>query len=427
MPNAPKKILIATPLFPPAIGGPASYSENLARELEALDWPTSVLTYGSEDVRKYARQSGFEVLVVSSSIISFVKHFFYAAKALKLLRRSSAVLVFDPFIVGLPVAAANFFARKPMIARVEGDFLWEMYVERTGWEVALRDFYRRLGAMNLNIKEKFIYGLAGWVYGRSDILVFSSRWRRDIFASAYPRVRTRTVIIESLWPVTTPNQKTREKVILYAGRFIRIKNIARLTRAFVKSLAADWQLEIIGEGPEKAGLKKLVVELGAEKRVIISPPLPRSALLEKVASVRALALPSISDVSPNVILDCISSGTPFIMTRESGFFEKLKDRGIFVDPLDESSIEAGLRQIADEANYSRLVAGFSRGGVKLRQQKLAPSPSEYGAERNPAPRAFGSLPPPSGRSLGLSGARAENRSWSDIARDWAGLIADTAK
>lgn len=381
---ASKKVFIATPLFPPAVGGPAFFAENLARELAPLGWQASILAYGDEKVKKYARRGGLEVSVVSSSIVSFVKHFLYLIKALILLRQSDAALVFDPFIVGVPVAAARLFVRRPMIFRVEGDFLWETYVERTGREITLRDFYNKLSAVGLNLQERLIYKLTGWVYDRADVVVFSSQWRQEIFINAYPRVKTKMVIIESLWPAAAPSQKTREQVILYAGRLTRIKNLARLIRAFANSLADDWKLEIVGDGPEKYMLEAIVKKLGAEKRIIISPPLPRRALLEKIASVRALALPSISDVSPNVILDCISSGTPFIMTRESGFFEKLKNRGIFVDPLDESSIETGLRQIADEANYPRLVAGFFRGGGK-------------------------------------------ERSWSDIARDWSGLIADIAK
>ena len=68
--------------------------------------------------------------------------------------------------------------------------------------------------------------------------------------------------------------------------------------------------------------------------------------------VGAFFLPSLSDVSPNVILDCLSLGTPFLLTRETGFHEVLKDVGLFVDPKDESDIAAKLRELLNPSFYA---------------------------------------------------------------------------
>ena len=50
MANNSKKILLATGIFPPDIGGPATYVENLAIELEKLGHKVRVVTYSSEKI-----------------------------------------------------------------------------------------------------------------------------------------------------------------------------------------------------------------------------------------------------------------------------------------------------------------------------------------------------------------------------------------
>ena len=86
-------------------------------------------------------------------------------------------------------------------------------------------------------------------------------------------------------------------------------------------------------------------------RVVIRPPLAPEALRDRIVAVHAFLLPSLSEVSPNVILDCIAAGTPFLLTRETGFYEALKDVGLFANPLDESDIRTKIRELCDPTRY----------------------------------------------------------------------------
>lgn len=357
-----KKILIATPIFPPTIGGPAIHAENLAREFQSKGHKVSVLTYGWKG--KIVDQLSFRLWVVSSGWLPGLKHLVYFTKAFFLLARSDVALVFDPFIVGAPVAVANSFFGRPMIVRVEGDFLWEMFSARTRSELPLKDFWARFPKLELNGKEKFIYNLTRWVFNRADFLVFSSRWRESIFEQGYLTDASKRVVVSSPWPRGGRGEPQRERVILFAGRLVWIKNIPRLIRSFLVATGGEWRLEIIGAGPEKATIEKVIEDMRAGQRVYIHVPLSRDKLLERIAEVHALALPSFSDVSPNVIMDCISAGTPFLMTKESGFYEVLKEIGIFVDPLYEESIREGLATIIYpevHADYRRRIASFTDG------------------------------------------------------------------
>ena len=120
---ASSKILIATGIYPPKVGGPAQYAKNLKDSFEKLGHEVIVKTYGVEDY-----------------LPSGVRHLFFLFKIIPAVLSSDMIFVLDTFSVGLPaVLACKIFGKKSMI-RTGGDFLWEGYVERTGKKILLRKF-----------------------------------------------------------------------------------------------------------------------------------------------------------------------------------------------------------------------------------------------------------------------------------------------
>jgi len=76
----------------------------------------------------------------------------------------------------------------------------------------------------------------------------------------------------------------------------------------------------------------------------------------------AAVLPSISDITPNYIIESICRGTPFLLTKHSAYAERFKDLGVIVDPMSEDDMVRGIRELADPATYARLsknIAAFT--------------------------------------------------------------------
>ena len=102
------KIVIATGVFPPDIGGPAKYAEHLYEEFLKQGHGVSVLAFGN------ARR-----------LPSGIRHLAYFFKLARLAKGADLVLALDTFSVGFPAfLAAKLFGVKVMV-RVGGDFLWE--------------------------------------------------------------------------------------------------------------------------------------------------------------------------------------------------------------------------------------------------------------------------------------------------------------
>lgn len=304
-----KKIVIATPLYPPQIGGPAQYAFNLEREFRAL---------------------GYQVVTVKfATVLSWpagLRHLIYFFKLWPALHRADCCLILDTFSVALPaVLAAKIFGVKTII-RTGGDFLWEFYVERTNDLVLLRHFYQtRL--LSLSIKERLIFWLSRWVVLHCQQLVFSTVWQQKIWHQPYRLTREHCSVIENYYGPKEKSELPPQKIFLTGTRPLKWKNQIRLTKAFIQ---AQTKISEIFNNDSSA---------------------PFNEFIKKIAGCYAVVLVSLGDISPNLILDAIRYHKPFILTKETGLYDRLKDVGIFVDPENVAEIAEKIIWLADDKNY----------------------------------------------------------------------------
>lgn len=306
------KILFATGVYPPQVGGPSNYAFSLNQELKKIEVETSVATYGD-----------------FLSLPSVVRHFVYLRKLLVFGYKSDVILGFDSVSVGLPAVLAGKLLRKKVVLRLGGDFLWEQYVERTKEKIPLPLFYKQ--KRSYIFKEKIVFYITNFVVQNSDIIVFSTPWLRDIFLEAYCLKIDKTAIIENAIEVTHKGVLPLKKNYIWAGRPIFLKNTNSLKKAFSDAEKIDSSIHLeLFEG------------------------LPHGELMEKIKKCYVVIYPSISEVSPNLVLEALAFGKPSIVTKDTGYSELLRDVALFVDPLDERDITEKILFLSKEKNYQEL-------------------------------------------------------------------------
>ena len=342
-------ILIATPMLPPDIGGPGAYAKRLTEEFIRLGCRVSLLSYGAGSTGRIPGAA--REIRIPFGAPAPLRLLRFGIAAWRMLRSSDVAIAFDPAGVGRPLAVACRMQGRPFVVRVEGDSLWERYVERTGEELTLRRFYQVLSSLRLSRREQAWRRVSHMVFPHARRIVFSSQWRESIFRAGYPLRPDQTALIAPPFPRPGSGTAEREPIFVFAGRFVRVKNISRLIRAFISAVGPGYRLELVGNRPERSEIDKKIIDAGASGRISLVGPLAADALMKRIARAHALVLPSFSDVSPNVILECMAAGTPFLLTRETGFYETLKEVGVFVDPLDENDIAAKLRLLMDGRSY----------------------------------------------------------------------------
>ncbi len=304
-------IFICTGIYPPDIGGPAEYAKNIVEELRSDGHEVTVFSYGKE-----------------KSMPAGIRHIFYFFRILPGAASADLIIALDTFSVGLPAVLAAKIVNRKIIVRVGGDFLWENYIESGGREITISDLYRQ--KPRLSPKQKLIFKLSKYVFEKSSALVFSTDWQKQIIIKNYHLKNKNIYIVENYYGNKLQSLEPKEKNYIFAGRLIGLKNLKRLKEAF-----------------------SLAQKIDPEIKLEILSDLAHADLMSRIAGCYAVILPSYSDISPNFILDAIRMNKPFIMTKETGFYDKLKDIGLFIDPFDEEDIKEKILFLADDQNYKK--------------------------------------------------------------------------
>ncbi|KKW30437.1 MAG: hypothetical protein UY74_C0041G0001, partial [Candidatus Kaiserbacteria bacterium GW2011_GWC2_52_8b] len=99
------RILIATGIFEPEAGGPATFAQKLARLLTEKGWDVTVLTYSTRAAYDFDTSYPFKLVRIKRGGKIFNRIRFFLA----MLRHAGdrdLIYTLDVFAVGLPVALA---------------------------------------------------------------------------------------------------------------------------------------------------------------------------------------------------------------------------------------------------------------------------------------------------------------------------------
>jgi glycosyltransferase involved in cell wall biosynthesis len=147
-------------------------------------------------------------------------------------------------------------------------------------------------------------------------------------------------------------------------RLIARKRVDRLIRAFARVAAErpDARLVIVGDGPERQALERLVRALGIQGLVELTGALDARAAQERMSRASVMALPSVRESLGAVYLEAMSLGVPSLGTRGEGIEEHIEHgvSGILVPPGDDELLLAELRALAADPDRARRIGEAGR-------------------------------------------------------------------
>ncbi|MEU0569781.1 glycosyltransferase [Nonomuraea sp. NPDC005983] len=151
-------------------------------------------------------------------------------------------------------------------------------------------------------------------YGRLDALVTLTEADLDAYHEALgPRAPRHLLRIPNATPPLTggPSPLSAKSVIA-VGRLVKVKGFDLLLRAWERASAVHpgWTLRIVGSGPERARLLKLVGELGLTGSVEL--PGPSRDVGAELDDASVFVLSSRHEGFPMTILEALSKGVPVV-------------------------------------------------------------------------------------------------------------------
>lgn len=312
------KIVLASGIYPPDIGGPATYVRGLADQLTALGHDVVVVSYGKESA---VINEGWKVVTVDRSKNLFVRWRSYANALKEHGMDADVVYAFSSISAGIPLRMAGLKTPRKVL-RLGGDFLWERYTDKGGRK-GLRSFYVSYPGTRFLMKH---------VLKSFDAVVFSTAFQQRLSEFLF-RGLPQTTVIENAHPADSDavrHEKHEMLHVLFLGRFVRFKNLPTLLHAIAKLPYAS--LTLVGEGPEQERLQELIGRLGLMSRAKILPPVGPAERAQVFGAHDLMVIPSVTEISPNAALEARASGLPVLLTEETGLSSELSS-GMMLRPL----------------------------------------------------------------------------------------------
>jgi len=154
-----------------------------------------------------------------------------------------------------------------------------------------------------------------------------------------------------------------QRVILIVGRLSREKDHLALLRAVHMLVvprggeaAVAIHLVIVGDGPERTRIEAVVRDLNLGGMVTLTGQVPSAEPYYGIADLAVLS--SLSEGSPNALLEAMAAGVPLVATAVGGIPEIVSNResAILVPPGDAGALHRAMREVLENPALAREIA-----------------------------------------------------------------------
>ncbi len=365
------KILIVTGIFPPDIGGPASYVSAIAEALKDRGHSPQVITLSDKLCHKDERYS-FSVVRIPRFSFRPVRVLKTVLKIIELGGNADLLFVHG---LGLEAVLANFLIKKPLVQKIVGDLAWERARTFEGITDTLEDFQNIKYGRKVELVKKL---RKFWVKKSSVIITPSSYLKKIVSGWGVNEDKIKVIynavdvngVIEGSMPDAFMTLDASKKIVS-VGRLVSWKGFKGLINAVAD--IPDVCLVIIGEGPERANLEKLIKEKNLNEKVRLVGLQSRDAVFSYLKSSDLFVLNSSYEGLPHIVLEAMSALVPVIATDTGGTGELVKNgvNGLLIQPGNHADLKDAVNRLMyDDILQKELVENGQETVVKFNWEDL---------------------------------------------------------
>jgi len=351
-----KRLFVATGIFHPESGGPATYLHQVLPVLQNKGWDVQLLTYGEGDTASYP----YPVQRVGRVALPAR----YARYAWHSLNARHADLVYF-HTTDLPIIPHN----APRVMKVVGDPAWERCI-RKGWIAPDTDIDRFQASPSQGVVAQQKRSRNAQVGEMDGIIVPSDYLKQMVMGWGVPEERI-TVIYNALPPITGErltqaearqrlNLDPNAPIIVTAARLTAWKGVDHLMTA-LQGLP-NVQLMIAGDGDDVHRLKTIASKT-IQQRAHFLGQLDRQTLYHYMQAADYFALYSGYEGLSHTLLESLRVGTPLIASAKGGNLEVVREdvNGFLVPHVDVDALRDTLIRALDSATRQRLSENTALG------------------------------------------------------------------
>ena len=366
------KILIATGIYPPDIGGPATLLTALPGALKDRGLAVKVITYSDVAASPPEEQAGvvYRISRQQCSVGRFLKYFWWMWR---LSFWSDVIYATDTYSVGYFAYLIKKLIGKKYIVRFAGDSAWETAVANNWTQDYITDFQKNKYSRRI---EKMKQRRAKILIGAERVVAVSN-FIADIakrIGVAEQKIRVIYNAVDFFGDLP-PKIEPPAPTLIFAGRLMPWKGVEALLYVVAK-LKARWPeiiFEVLGDGPQLEYLKKIAAQLDLELNVRFRGRVSETESHRFFSQATIFILNTNYEGLPHSVLNAMRAGLPVITTDIDGNREVVKNEvnGLLV-PYNDQAAWAGAisRLLADEALQQKFIANGRQTLENFRWDKL---------------------------------------------------------
>ena len=161
------RIVLATGIYPPDTGGPASYTQAISAWLQERGEVTTVICYSDKPGDDAVR------VLRAGSVLN--RYWRYAKAVYHAAKQADIVYLQGPVSEGLPGTMAAMLAGKPTVMKIVGDYAWEQ-AQQKGESALLDEFLQSSHTGSVRLMEI----IERWTARRAKRVITPSRYLKTV-------------------------------------------------------------------------------------------------------------------------------------------------------------------------------------------------------------------------------------------------------
>ena len=348
-------ILITVGIFPPDIGGPASFVPKIAKYLINKGHNVKIICLSDKEHLTY--KDDINVIRINRSSPIIFRWLKTIVKIYSNSKKSDLIFVNG---LGTETTIANLFIRKKVIRKIVGDPVWERVYNKNLIDESFDDFQENNHGLSISLQKM----IRNWSINKSNLIITPSQHLKNFIDKiGFDKnifVINNGVNIEQHNKVVLENNIIQ---LLVVSRLVSQKNIDSIIKAVKVMENENIILNIVGDGSEINNLKLLVKKYELDKKINFIGKIENTKLNEYLKNADIFIQASNYEGLPHSILEAMNFEIPILSTDVGGCSVLLNkgERGYIIPmPVSEVEISEGIRTIINNKNEAKSKAKLAK-------------------------------------------------------------------
>ena len=342
------RVLVTVGIFPPDIGGPATFVPKIAKYFQdQLNYEIEILTLS--DNKNLNINDDFSVKRIDRNLPIIYRWLKTIFTIYKLGKNKDLIFVNG---LGTEATIANILLKKKIIRKIVGDPVWERAYNKGKVSENFDEFQVKNYGFSISLQKK----VRNFSIKNSDIVITPSQHLKNFILNLGFKNKIEIINNGVLIPEENTNIFTNDQInITIVSRLVSHKNIEKIIKAISDLNSPLINLNIIGDGPELNQLQKISLESNNKDNIIFHGKLNRDDINHIFLKSDIYIQASNYEGLPHSLLEAMSYGIPVLCTPVGECKEILgnEDRGYILDlPVSKNNIKSKIIEIIGEKNIA---------------------------------------------------------------------------